>query len=179
MRDAAAYVDWFYRHLPKGPVWPVDQQSTPVWHSLLEALSLEPARVDAFVFGILSVFIPAPTMGPEMLDVWEAFLGLTPQASDTTSTRALAILALLGQYISPTLDNLQDQVDLFGNSAVVSHLQYHQFEMGVGVMGDTLRGDQWMYTWAVTYDAPQSDTFEAAVRAVMPLHTTLIFVVTP
>lgn len=179
MRTAADYKDWFYRHMPRGPVWPVDAQTTPVWDSLLGALSLEPARIDAYLISILRAFIPATDMSWEMFDVWEAILGLTPQSDDSDAERRTAILALLGQYISPNLDAIQAYADLFGVNAVVTHQEHQLPYSGVLVSGGALYGVQFAYVWTVTYDGPQSDTFEAAMRAVAPQHTTLLFVVTP
>lgn len=179
MRTSEHYKDWFYRHMPRGPVWPQDAQSTPVWDSLLDALAQEPARIDAYIFDLLKAFIPSAVMGEGMLDVWETLLNLTPQIGDSAETRATAIMALLGQYLSPSLPEIQAYADLFGVGAAITQHEYPLFVMGVSAMGAPLRGDQWAHTWTVTYNAPQSGTFEASIRAVAPQHTTVLFVVTP
>lgn len=175
MFSAADYVDWFVRHLPKGPVWPIDRETTPVWFSLLDAMSAEPARMDAFLFGIPAAYIPSPNMAPDMLDDWETLLALTPQASDSDTDRITAILALLGQYLSPSVFELQARADLFGVDAVVTHHEYPLPFAGQAVAGDPVRDVQWVYAWTITYTGPANPVFEAAMRAVSPAHTTLLF----
>jgi len=174
---AADYKDWWYRHMPKGPVWPVDASITPVWDSLLDALSQEPARLSAVLGQILDALIPSATMRAELLPEWEAFLGLTPQAADSTATRATAIVAKLGEYLSPSLPELQARATALKPGATVTHHEYKRFRMGVSVMGEPLNGLQFLVTWHVTYTGPADATFEAAMRAVSPDHTTLLFTV--
>jgi uncharacterized protein YmfQ (DUF2313 family) len=168
------YKDLFYRLMPKGPVWPVDATSTPVWDSLLEALSQEPARISAVLKALPAALIPTSDMGSELLDLWEAILGLSP--ADTDPERVVAIRGVLNLHLSPSIAELQAYADVFDVGAVVTHHEYQLF-LCSSDCNATVRGDQWLATWTVTYNGPQSDTFEAAILAVAPVHTTVLFVV--
>lgn len=173
---AADFKELLYRLMPKGPVWPVDAEATPVWDSLLDALSQEPARVSAALQSIPEALIPSATMRAELLDAWEEILALTSQAADSTATRATAILAKLGENLSPNLPELQAYATALKASAVVTHHEYPRF-LCTSVVGEAVNGVQFLVTWTVTYDGPQDEAFETAMRAVQPAHTTLLFVV--
>jgi uncharacterized protein YmfQ (DUF2313 family) len=175
--SADDYKDLLYRLMPKGPVWPVDSEATPVWDSLLTALSKEFARVGAVIFSIPDAIIPSATMRSEGLDKWEEILDLSPESTASDADRRTAILAKLGEYIGPSLAEIQAYADLFGVGAVVTHHEYPRFTVDQSAVGDAVNGLQFLVTWTVTYDGPQSDTFEAAMRVVQPAHTTLLFVV--
>jgi uncharacterized protein YmfQ (DUF2313 family) len=174
--NAGEYKALLYRVFPRGKVWPVDIDTTPVWDSLLDAMALEPARIDAAARQLLTDFIPTADMGYGLLDLWENWLGLTPQAVDSGAARVFAIRAKLAEFMGASPPELQAFADLSGLSAIVSHHEYPLFRMGLGAMGDPLRSPQFAATWTVTYHGAQDLDFEAAMCSVSPPNTTLLFV---
>jgi len=167
---------WLYqRLLPRGKVWPIDPVTTPVWWSLLTAMAQEPVRLDTALFGILKDFIPAADMGYGLLEEWEELLGINVPAGATDAQRVAAIRAKLNSALSPSYESLLELLNSLGIGTVTITLGlYPQFLAGY-VVGKPLGSVQGLTTWVVTYPAPVKPVFEATVRAIAPINTTILF----
>ena len=165
----------FQRLLPRGKVWPTDPTTTPVWWSLLTALAQEFVRLDSSLFGILKDFIPTSDMGYGLLEEWEELLGINVPAGATPAQRVAAIRAKLNQELSPSYAEILELLNSLGIGTVTITLGlYPQFLAGT-VVGKPLGSVQGLTTWVVTYPAPVKPNFEATVRAIAPVNTTILF----
>ena len=173
-RTVAETTERLARLFPKGKIWPQDAVTTPVWWSLLSAMAEEFTRVENVLRGILNDLIPDSAMTAGLLEEWEELLDLTPQAADSDADRILAIRSTLGQNLSPSVPELEAFAAALKPSAVVTHQEYPRFAAGLSRSGDRC-GKAWIAVWTVTYTGPEDLAFEAAMRAVSPQNTTLIF----
>jgi uncharacterized protein YmfQ (DUF2313 family) len=120
------------------------------------------------------IWIDIPT---EWLADFERLLSL--EAGDLTEDeRRAAINGLLAVNEGISLSAMQAYVNAWNLAgAVVTDTDYPLFKMGVGAMGDAIRGDQWAATFTVTYPGPANPAFEAAMVAVTPPQNSIVFVV--
>lgn len=177
IRNAADFKDLLYRLMPRGKGWPVDATATPVWDSLLGQLSQEWARIDVVLQQIPFDLIPTADMSSGLLDVWERILDLSAPSDASNASRVTAIRAVLLQEVGPNLNDLQTYADTFGNNAALEHQNYSQFQVGHSVVGDAVNGVLWLLVIGVAYDGPADSAFEAAMRAVAPANSILLFTV--
>jgi uncharacterized protein YmfQ (DUF2313 family) len=160
--------------LPRGKIWPLEEGDAANMDALFDAAAQEPDRVQQDADDLLSDLYP--DVATQSLPDWERILGLT-SAGLTAEQRRAQILGQLRRRADPTIANITIAAQSWGPGIVVEHQQYHEFRMGVGVMGDPLRGDAWLTVVTISYPGPASTAFEAAMRASVPLHCTIIFVV--
>lgn len=170
----SAYADLFRHLLPRGPVWPAQENEAPWWDALLDGLSAEFERVHADAERLLAIWIDIPD---EWLEDFERVFGLE-RAELTDVERRAQVNAKLASNVGLSLSDIQGVADAFAVSAVVEDLQYPLFRMGQGAMGDPIYGYQWAATYTITYDGPTNAVFEAAMRAVIPPNNSIVFIPT-
>jgi uncharacterized protein YmfQ (DUF2313 family) len=140
-------------------------------------MAQEPVRLDTALFGILKDFIPTADMGYGLLEEWEELLGINVPAGATPAQRVAAIRARLNVALSPSQANLQAFFDSLGIGAVVITVGFYPQFLAGDPVGKALGSVQGLTTWVVSYLFPIRPTFEAAVRAIAPINTKVIFVV--
>lgn len=177
-RDGNGYLRELYSRLPRGPIWPTQDSEAPTWDALLDALANEFGRVAESAAAMLADFFPDACV--QSLPDWERLLGLPDcglALGTTVEERRAAVVAKLRRRGNPTLVNIQHQADAFGNGAVVSTSGTSDlFFVGSSTVGDTPVSNADAATQVnITYDAPQSDTFECAMRHAVPVHLTITF----
>jgi uncharacterized protein YmfQ (DUF2313 family) len=163
------------RLLPPGPAWTGGAQGNEVLSDVLLALAGEGGRFQDDADQLLEDFFPDTTVG--MLPDWERVLRLSA-GTLSDEQRRFQIISLLRGFGDPNVPNIQAAADAWHVGAVVDSHPYGLFRMGVGAMGDSLSGDGWVFTYTITYDSPRSLEFEAAMIALAPLHTSIVFILT-
>jgi uncharacterized protein YmfQ (DUF2313 family) len=142
-------------------------------------MAQEFVRLDTSLFQILKDFIPTTDMGYGLLEEWEELLGINVPAGATNPDRVAAIRAKLNLALSPTREALEALFDSLGiGDVIVDHHGYGQFLAG-SVVGMALGSVQHLATWLVIYHSPAKPNFEAFVRAIAPINTTVLFAVIP
>lgn len=179
MRDADSYLRELYQRLPRGPIWPTQAAEAPTWDALLDALAEEFGRIDADASNALADFFPDVT--EDALEDWERLLGLPDcgLSLGTLAERRGAVLAKLRRKGNPTLANVQAIADGFENGAVVTtggtaDLFFIDNVTEFDNINDFATTSA-AFQVHITYDAPQSDTFECSMRHAIPLHLTITF----
>lgn len=165
------YAFLFYHLLPQGDIWPKEPGDSPVWDALISALSLEPQRIEDDAASIPAIWTDIPDL---WLEDFERLLSLS-RGTLSNSDRRAQINAKLSSNAGITLADMQAIATAYG--ATVTHHQYPLFLMGVGAMGDPLRGEQWAATMTVTYTGPQNIAFETVFLASAPPNNSVVFVV--
>lgn len=165
------YVKQIYGLLPKGKIWPEGPGDSPVWDTLINALSLEWARISTDAERLPLIWLDIPD---EFLEDFERLLGLERGALNAAARRA-QINAKLAFNRGIAFDDIDAVAAALG--ATVTEHEYVLFRMNHGAMGDPLRGEQWLATFTVTYVGPADTALEAAMLAAAPPNTTVLFVV--
>lgn len=165
------YVKQIYGLLPKGPIWPEGPGDSPIWDTLINALSLEWARVSTDAARLPLIWLDTPD---EFLEDFERLLSLD-RGVLTDAQRRAQVNAKLAFNRGINFDDIDAIAAALG--ATVTQHEYPVFHMNVGAMGDALRGEQWLATFTVTYGGPADAALEAAMLAAAPPNTTVIFVV--
>ena len=159
---------------PRGIIWFDSTSGTEIKEMTVRALVKEPARLFEEFEAYLEAYMPDTASG-DGLEGWERILGLDPSGLTEAERRAQVIAKLRGNN-DPTLDNIQDILDAWGNGAVITEHDYDAFELGTSAMGDHI-GASWNAVLTITYNGPANPAFEASVLAVIPAHVTVFFVV--
>jgi hypothetical protein len=135
------YKDLLYRLLPRGPIWPSASEDVdhPVFDSLLDAISNEPARVDLDVTEHLAALFPDST-DDRYLPSWIRLLGLP---GDATQADVLALLAAPEGF---RLADLQAAADLIATGIVVRDQLHSPMVVG-GLVGTALESEQTVVTF--------------------------------
>lgn len=145
--SAPQYVGQMQALLPTGAAWPRDPDATLT--QLLAALAEEFARVDARVEQLVTEFDPRSAY--ELLDEWEAALGLPDActaAATTVSARQAAIwrkLAFVGG---------QSRAFYIGLAAALGYaIEIHEFDPDVddfdGSLTALIAGGRYRFVWRV------------------------------
>jgi hypothetical protein len=179
-RDTDSYKAELYQRMPRGSIWPRSINEATVWDSLLDSMALEFARVRYDIDAWLADFFPDSTV--QQLPDWERLLGLPDcdLALGTEAERRGAVVARLRRRGNPTLANIQTLADSFDTGAVVSTGGTSDlFFVGTDEVdgANVVANDDLATTVLVTYDAPQSDSLECALRHALPVHLTVTFTV--
>ncbi len=157
---------------PRGRVWFDSTDGSETKELTARAMAKEPARVSEDMEAFVAAFMP--DTATTYLSDWERVLELSATGLTDEQRRQQIITKLRGN-VDPTLANIQIAADAWNNGAVVTEHAFPLFEMGVGAMGDALRGDAWASTLLITYNGPQDDVFEAAMLAAVTYTTYIQF----
>lgn len=158
--------------LPHGPVWEGSR-----FRAFVGAAVRELSRVEWRARRLIEESDPRTTQ--ELLSEWERFAGLPGCAgvlADTVAARQQALAAKLTQSLSPTPQAFVDLAEALGYTGAVVQLEGDPFTC-ISDCTDSLRGDQWIYTFTIIVDASSENdaTLECLARALAPAHTTVLF----
>lgn len=174
MSDPSAYVTSIQKLFPQGDAWP--RANGTIFAKLIDALWTECQLINTSIEELLSESIITTATKTATLAQWEKLLGITAVAA-TFAGRREAIRAKLLAYANPrrqfSTQTFLDIAAAFAYSITVE--RRHPFYIGAGRMGDRLGGPEWASTVIVYVDAAYDAAFEAALRAVTPVHIQLNF----
>lgn len=162
-----------YKLLPKGACWPREPGDAPTFDAVLDATAQEFDRVNEDGDDGLADFFP--DVAVESLPDWERILGLTSSGL-STSQRQSQIVAQLRRHLDPSLANITAVAATWGSGIVVQDKQYQvpQYDISYEF---PYYSEAWLTVITITYTGPTNPAFEAQMRAICPLHCTVIFVV--
>lgn len=160
---------------PRGPIWfDLDDDEGGPKGLAVRALAKDPARINDDIEQWIDDRM-LDTLSPEVATWWERAMELDATGL-TIEQRRAQIISLWRGYGDPTLALLQSVADAWGVNAVLSEFQFPLFEMGIGHMGDPIRGDEWAVTLLCEYPGPINPAFEAALASATQATTTILFV---
>lgn len=173
----ARYRDAYLLHLPPGIAF--TRRTDENIPRLLEALSVEPARVAERVRDLLIDAFPATTT--ELIDEWEEALGL-PDDCVQPELYADRIAAIVARFVGTNGHSEADYLELAESlgyeDALITFARNAAFKSGRSKAGDKLwNNHQWTVTITVggSGDAVRDALLECAFNARRRAHTEFIF----
>lgn len=177
--------------LPPGQAW--QRGADTVLAAFVEALAMEPARLDAAMHELLAELDPAQTLA--LLATWEGMCGLPDQCSqpgETVAERREAVVAKLSAQGGQSPAYFAELATLLAG-AVCTVREYRPFRAG-SVAGDPVSNGDWPH--AFTICAPETpvrafcagrgcageplrgwgnERLECTIRRLAPAHTIVTF----
>ena len=188
--DRQGYLGMLQALLPRGRAWPRDPEATLT--RLLEALAVEPARLDGRAEALLDEIDPRQTT--ELLGDWERVAGLpddcSPLAGTHAARRAAVVVRLAGQAASTPAA----MVAIAASLGVVATVREHDRTAAERIPGLDTSDGRWRYVWWLDVQSTDSVRhldvlggvdeplatwgqveLECRIRAVSPAHTHVVF----
>lgn len=147
-RTAADYAAATVALLPRGRAWVAREPGTDQ-AALIAGLAAPWATLDAVLQGLLDGSLPGAN--PDLLDEWEATLGLTAVAGLTTAQRGARVLARFVGTGGQSQPYFIAVAAALGFTIAIT--TYAPFRAGVGTAISPVYTDDWSYSWGVHVQA--------------------------
>ena len=191
---SADFADAFQRHLPTGPVWPRDPETTQ--RAAIEALMPTYQRSWSLACDLPAETFPASCVN--LLPEWEASLGLPDPCAGpdpTIAQRQAHVVARLTQSNGPSIPSLIAFAAALGYTITIQ--EFAPARLGVFRLGQRLQSTRWAHVWQITAPATMVVPFrlgagrlgerfrtwgftvlECEMQRIKPAHTILRFAYT-
>ncbi|UEC03979.1 YmfQ family protein [Burkholderia vietnamiensis] len=189
---AANFLKAIQALLPRGPVWPREQDA--VQTRVLAGLAPSYERNTARANYLLVDAFPGTTY--ELLPEWEETLGLPDPCAGEQPTIAARQAQVVARFAGVGGQSPQYFIDYAARLGFkITITQYTPFRMGQQAMGDPLGSQDWAFAWAINspYASPISflmgqsamgdaletwnnTVLECELNAIKPAHTVLRFI---
>lgn len=136
--------------LPQGLAWP--RQKDTNMDGLLTAFAVDLNRTDLRVKNMLTESYPLTTT--ELLTDWERVAGLPEECEglgETLQARREAVHRKVSSLGGQNPDYYIAVAASIGYEVTIT--EFKPFRAGVGAVGDSIYGEEWLFTWAV--NAPE------------------------
>lgn len=175
-RTMADYAKMLVGLLPKGKLWPNDENS--VWYKLCYAFGKELLRIDDRMKELLVERDSRTTV--ELISDFERDLGIPDECSQVGATIAERQAQVHSKLINVGGLHKQDYIDIAtGMGITITITEYQPFWVGYHGMGDPIGDQSNIFHWKVTVAGWENGNLIATMQCIFeknkPAHTTLLW----